>query len=93
MLYTLQPAVPILCSRPSKLAMPCHATPWHSTLGAQHAFTACPPLHPPQDIYIARAEGELQLEEELFYLLLKIFKTPALLNQLTRLSQQNGRAV
>lgn len=47
----------------------------------------------PQDIYIARAEGELQLEEELFYLLLKIFKTPALLNQLTRLSQQNGRAL
>lgn len=38
-----------------------------------------------QDIYIARAEGELQLEEELFYLLLKIYKTPQLLNQLTRL--------
>jgi hypothetical protein len=41
-----------------------------------------------QDIYIARAEGELQLEEELFYLLLKIYKTPKLLNELTRLSQQ-----
>jgi Piezo non-specific cation channel, R-Ras-binding domain len=39
-----------------------------------------------QDIYIARAYGELQLEEELFYLLLKIYKTPQLLNQLTRLS-------
>lgn len=38
-----------------------------------------------QDIYIARAEGELQLEEELFYLLLKIYKTPQLLNELTRL--------
>lgn len=41
-----------------------------------------------QDIYIARAEGELQLEEELFYLLLKIYKTPKLLNELTRLSEQ-----
>jgi len=29
----------------------------------------------------------LQLEEELFYLLLKIYKTPKLLNELTRLSQ------
>jgi hypothetical protein len=37
-----------------------------------------------QDIYIARAEGELALEEELFYLLLKIYKTPDLLQQLTR---------
>ncbi len=37
-----------------------------------------------QDIYIARAEGELQLEEELFYLLLKVFKSPALLNTLTQ---------
>lgn len=43
-----------------------------------------------QDIYIARAEGELQLEEELFYLLLKIYKTPKLLNELTRLSQQQA---
>eukprot|EP00775_Hariotina_reticulata_P007362 gene7362-7573_t len=40
-----------------------------------------------QDIYIARAEGELQLEEELFYVLLKIYKTPQLLNELTRLPQ------
>jgi hypothetical protein len=45
-----------------------------------------------QDIYIARAEGELQLEEELFYLLLKIYKTPKLLNELTRLSQQCSKA-
>jgi hypothetical protein len=37
-----------------------------------------------QDIYIARAEGELALEEELFYLLLKIYKTPELLQQLTQ---------
>lgn len=44
-----------------------------------------------QDIYIARAEGELQLEEELFYLLLKIYKTPKLLNELTRLSQQTSQ--
>jgi hypothetical protein len=53
-----------------------------------HAVPGAAPLL--QDIYIARAEGELQLEEELFYLLLKIYKTPKLLNELTRLSQQQA---
>jgi hypothetical protein len=37
-----------------------------------------------QDVYIARAEGELALEEELFYLLLKIYKSPAVLLEMTR---------
>lgn len=48
-----------------------------------------PPSHPrPQDIYIARAEGELALEEELWGVLLVVYKTPMLLGQLTR---QDGR--
>ncbi len=42
-----------------------------------------------QDIYIARAEGELALEEELFYLLLKIYKTPAVLLEMTRRDKEH----
>lgn len=41
-------------------------------------------IHLVQDIYIARAEGELELEEELFYLLLKIYKNPVVLAELTQ---------
>lgn len=37
-----------------------------------------------QDIYIARAEGELLLEAELFALLIKIYKSPALRQELTK---------
>jgi hypothetical protein len=40
--------------------------------------------HALQDIYIARAEGELALEEELWGVLLVVYKTPGLLGQLTR---------
>lgn len=65
-----------------------HGRPQLGTASSSEPAPA-PALHiPSQDIYIARAEGELQLEEELFYLLLKIYKTPSLLNELTRLSQQ-----
>ncbi len=37
-----------------------------------------------QDVYIARAEGELALEEELFYLLLLVYKSPGVLLEMTR---------
>ena len=37
-----------------------------------------------RDIYIARAEGDLELEEELFYTLITVFRTPAILLELTR---------
>lgn len=37
-----------------------------------------------QDIYIARAEGELVLEEELFHLLVSIYRQPSVLFYLTR---------
>jgi hypothetical protein len=69
-----------------------HGTAQHGVPVASPTLPRCCCHHHPhcmlsQDIYIARAEGELQLEEELFYLLLKIFKSPRLLNELTRLSQ------
>ena len=40
-----------------------------------------------QDIYIARAEGQLLLEEELYWALINIFRSPAVLFDLTKKSQ------
>eukprot|EP00887_Chlorella_sp_A99_P004668 scaffold4.g4668.t1 len=37
-----------------------------------------------QDIYIARAEGELMLEEELFWALITIYRLPSVMFELTR---------
>jgi piezo-type mechanosensitive ion channel component 1/2 len=37
-----------------------------------------------QDIYIARAEGELALEEELYWALVNIYRSPAVLFELTK---------
>jgi len=41
----------------------------------------CVPL---QDIYIARAQGELLLEEELYAALISVYRSPAVLYELTR---------
>ncbi len=37
-----------------------------------------------QDIYIARAEGELELEEELYWALINIYRSPAVMFELTK---------
>ena len=37
-----------------------------------------------QDIYIARAEGELQLEHELYFALISIYRSPQVLFELTK---------
>ena len=37
-----------------------------------------------QDIYIARAEQELMLEEELYWALINIYRRPELLYELTQ---------
>lgn len=37
-----------------------------------------------QDIYIARAEGELALEEELYWALINIYRLPAVMFELTK---------
>lgn len=37
-----------------------------------------------QDLYIARAQGELVLEEELYRILISIYRSPAVLFELTR---------
>lgn len=37
-----------------------------------------------QDIYIARAEGELALEEELYWALINIYRVPSVLFDLTK---------
>ncbi len=37
-----------------------------------------------QDIYIARAEGELALEEELYWALVSVYRQPHILFQLTK---------
>lgn len=37
-----------------------------------------------QDIYVARAQGELLLEQELFAALINIYRSPAVLFELTR---------
>lgn len=37
-----------------------------------------------QDIYIARAEGELELEEELYWALINIYRRPEVLFELTK---------
>ena len=37
-----------------------------------------------QDIYIARAQGELALEEELYWALINIYRSPAVLFELTK---------
>ncbi|CAL8464921.1 g4456 [Coccomyxa elongata] len=37
-----------------------------------------------QDIYIARAEGELELEEELYWALVNIYRSPAVMFELTK---------
>ena len=39
---------------------------------------------PAQDIYIARAEQELVLEEELYWALINIYRRPELLYELTQ---------
>ena len=36
------------------------------------------------DIYIARAEGDLEMEEELFWTLVTIYRVPSVLFELTR---------
>ena len=36
-----------------------------------------------QDIYIARAEGDLALEEELYWALINIYRSPAVMFELT----------
>ena len=36
-----------------------------------------------QDIYIARAEGDLALEEELYWALINIYRSPAIMFELT----------
>ena len=43
--------------------------------------TAC--TASPQDIYIARAEGDLALEEELYWALINIYRSPAVMFELT----------
>lgn len=40
-----------------------------------------------QDIYIARAEGELALEEELYWTLISIYRLPSLMFELTKKQQ------
>jgi len=37
-----------------------------------------------QDIYIARAEGELGLEEELYWTLINVYRLPSLMFELTK---------
>ena len=37
-----------------------------------------------QDIYIARAEGELELEEELYWALVNIYRSPTVMFELTK---------
>lgn len=37
-----------------------------------------------QDIYIARAEGELALEEELYWALINIYRLPSVMFELTK---------
>ena len=37
-----------------------------------------------QDIYIARAEGELALEEELYWALINIYRSSAVMFELTK---------
>jgi piezo-type mechanosensitive ion channel component 1/2 len=39
---------------------------------------------PVQDIYIARAEGELALEEELYWALINIYRLPSVMFELTK---------
>jgi hypothetical protein len=41
-----------------------------------------------QDIYIARAEGELELEEELYWALINIYRSPAVMFEITRKKTQ-----
>lgn len=43
-----------------------------------------PMPRPAQDVYIARSQGELVLEEELFAALIAIYRSPAVLFELTR---------
>lgn len=53
-------------------------------------LTSCLTSHcarPPtclQDIYIARSQGELVLEEELYAALISVYRSPAVLFELTR---------
>lgn len=42
-----------------------------------------------QDIYIARAEGELLLEEELYNALISIYRLPTVMFELTKLKKRN----
>ena len=37
-----------------------------------------------QDLYIARAQGELVLEEELYRVIISIYRSPAVLFELTK---------
>lgn len=41
-----------------------------------------------QDIYIARAQGELALEEELYWALINIYRSPAVMFELTKKKEQ-----
>ncbi len=54
----------------------CHV---HLTLQRGGMYASCV-----QDLYIARAQGELVLEEELYNVLISIYRSPAVLFELTR---------
>ena len=43
-----------------------------------------PPPCPVQDLYIARSQGDLVLEEELYRVLISIYRSPQVLFELTR---------
>ena len=50
-----------------------------------------PHVAPAQDIYIARAEGELELEEELYWALINIYRSPSVMFELTRVKPRGDR--
>ena len=51
----------------------------------------CVALPASQDIYIARAEGELELEEELYWALINIYRSPGVMFELTRVQPRAGK--
>ena len=64
----------IMCGSAVQLALPVLLV----TLAAGQRGTKLP-----QDIYIARAEGDLALEEELYWALINIYRSPAVMFELT----------
>lgn len=58
-------------------------SPMEETCSTKRQVTFTSP-HGSQDLYIARAQGEFLLEEELYKVLISIYRSPSVLFELTR---------